>query len=211
MSPKGSLWRKLRKASKPQLDPPIEFVYPLQPRVSNTSPHSDMVPPIQTSPASISSNANLDPVAMASTISRARLSALISGEDTRSCIQRSKDCIDAYVQATKAMIDDIDVRISNGEDLPYEQMLDDLTERCYRYCQSLLEELQSLHSITTFEYPAQPSKLSASSKPSTQPAGQSSPKTPMSGPKTPQFGTSTDESGSPRALVSDLLAYREVV
>ncbi|KAJ5780334.1 hypothetical protein N7457_005494 [Penicillium paradoxum] len=201
MSPKGSLWPRLRKASKPQ-PAPLKIVFPHLARASNSSTNSEMDPSNFASTGLIASDVSLDPVTMASTISQARLTALTSGEDTRTCIQRGKDCVDAYAQATKAMMDNLGVRINNGEDLPYEEMIDEMTHRCYKYCQSLVDEVQSLSSITAIDSPARTFKISTGFKTSTDSTKDSSPITPRSGPKTPQFCSWSDESGSPQALLA---------
>ncbi|KAJ6136820.1 hypothetical protein N7497_012373 [Penicillium chrysogenum] len=91
----------------------------------------------------MASDAKLDPRVMASTISNARLNALQSGDDLDSFFQKSKDCIDAYTQAIKAMIEDASVRVKNGEEPPFDEIVQ-MKERFFKYCQTIVEEALAL-------------------------------------------------------------------
>lgn len=92
------------------------------------------------------SNATLDPVAMASTISRARLEALASLHqgDYDTFLTLGKHCIDAHAQATKAMMDDVGQRINSGENFDWRKEIDGLKDGLYKYCQAIVEEAECL-------------------------------------------------------------------
>lgn len=217
MAPKTGLWgAALSKLRKTQLQParqttretetPQElsqdkFVYPrFQRPVSDETPiYSElMFPPTPLPTVPMASDSNLNPLAMASTISQARLDALHSGKDLELYFQRGKNCIDAYAQATKALMEDACARVKDGEDPPYEE-IEQLKERFFRYCQSIVEEALSLISGGATNHPRQVSN-------STMPSMVSSISTKTgSEPKTPlEFGLFDDRSGFAEALVSDL-------
>ncbi|CAI7664104.1 unnamed protein product [Penicillium viridicatum] len=196
MAPKTGLWgaalSKLRKTQtqpdqptcEPQLprEPTQDVVYPRFKRpVSNESPiYSEfMFPPTPLPTLPMASDSNLNPLAMASTISQARLNALRSGKDLDLFFQRGKDCIDAYAQATKAMMEDACARVKDGEDPPYEK-IEQMKQRFFNYCQSIVEEALSLISGSAT---SQSRQVSNSTMPSmvssTSATTESEPKTPL--------------------------------
>jgi hypothetical protein len=145
----------------------------------------------------MASDSNLDPLAMASTISQARLNALHSGQDLDAFFKPAKDCIDAYAQASKAMVENACARVKDGEDPPYEE-IEQIKERFFRYCQSIVGEALSLINGT-----ANPRRQVSSN--STMPSLVSSnSNTTGSEPKTTfQSGSSADRAAFSEALVSD--------
>ncbi|KGO57198.1 hypothetical protein PEX2_001720 [Penicillium expansum] len=214
MAPKTGLWgaalSKLRKTQlqparqttreteTPQELPQDKLVYPrFQRPVSDETPiYSElMFPPTPLPTVPMASDSNLNPLAMASTISQARLNALHSGKDLEFYFQRGKNCIDAYAQATKALMEDACARVKDGEDPPYEE-IEQLKERFFRYCQSIVEEALSLISGGATNHPRQVSN-------STMPSMVSSISTKTgSEPKTPlEFGLFDDRSGFAEALL----------
>ncbi|KGO70315.1 hypothetical protein PITC_096820 [Penicillium italicum] len=213
MAPKKHLWgaalSKLRKtqlqAPPPTREPETshelsqdKLVYPrFQRPVSDDTPiYSElMFPPTPLPTVPMASDSNLNPLAMASTISQARLNALRSGKDLELFFQRGKDCIDAYAQATKALMEDACARVKDGEDPPYEE-IEQLKERFFRYCQSIVEEALSLISGSATNNPRQVSN-------STMPSMVSSTSTKTgSEPKTPlEFGSFDGRSGFAEALL----------
>ncbi|CAI7641984.1 unnamed protein product [Penicillium palitans] len=191
MAPKTGLWgaalSKLRKTqtqpAQPTREPTQdEVVYPrFQRPVSNESPiYSEfMFPPTPLPTLPMASDSNLNPLAMASTISQARLNALRSGKDLELFFQRGKDCIDAYAQATKAMMEDACARVKDGEDPPYEE-IEQMKQRFFKYCQSIVEEALSMISGGAT---SQSRQVSNSTMPSmvssTSATTESEPKTPL--------------------------------
>lgn len=195
MAPKTGLWgaalSKLRKTqtqpAQPTREPELpretqDVVYPRFKRpVSNESPiYSEfMFPPTPLPTLPMASDSNLNPLAMASTISQARLNALRSGKDFDLFFQRGKDCIDAYAQATKAMMEDACARVKEGEDPPYEE-IEQMKQRFFKYCQSIVEEALSLISGSAT---SQSRQVSNSTMPSlvssTSATTESEPKTPL--------------------------------
>jgi hypothetical protein len=91
-------------------------------------------------------DSNLDPVAMASTISRARLEALasLSEGDYENFLTMGKLCIDAHAQATRAMINDVVARIDAGEDFDWKAEIDHLKDGLHKYCLAIVKEAESL-------------------------------------------------------------------
>ncbi|CAG7946185.1 unnamed protein product [Penicillium nalgiovense] len=147
---RGALSKLRKSPAQPTREPeivlPQELVYPHFKRpVSKDSPiYSElMFPPTPLPTVPMASDSNLDPLVMASTISQARLNALQSGEDLDLFFQKGKDCIDAYAQAIKAMMEDASARVKNGEDPPFEE-IEQMKERFFKYCQSIVEEALTL-------------------------------------------------------------------
>ncbi|OQE38269.1 hypothetical protein PENCOP_c008G00896 [Penicillium coprophilum] len=204
MAPKG-LWgaalSKLRKTQPREAEVPHETALPVYPRfkrpVSNqSSVYSEfMFPP--TPLPTVMADSNLDPLAMASTISQARLNALQSGEDVDLFFQRGKDCIDAYAQATKAMMEDACARVKDGEDPPYEE-IKQMEQRFFRYCQSIVEEALSLLSRTGND----PRRVHVSSNSTMPSLISSTSNTTGSEPKTPLQSGSSARSGFSEALLA---------
>ncbi|KAJ5970488.1 uncharacterized protein N7479_000406 [Penicillium vulpinum] len=208
MVPKKGLWgaalSKLRKAQtqaparEPEI-PPTQPVYPRFQPVSNNSTYSEfMFPPTPLPSVPMASDSNLDPLAMASTISQGRLNALKSGQDLDLFFQRGKDCIDAYAQATKAKMENACARVKDGEDPPYEE-IEQMKERFFNYCQSIVNEALSMISAAANQH----SRREVSSN-STMPSIVSSNSTATgSGPKTPlEFGSFAERSGFSEALLA---------
>ncbi|EKV19082.1 actin-related protein 2/3 complex subunit 2 [Penicillium digitatum] len=197
----GVALSKLRKTQLPPAPQPTreketpdelfqdKLVYPrFQRPVSDDSPvYSElMFPPTPLPTVPMASDSNLNPLAMASTISQARLNALHSGKDLELFFQRGKDCIDAYAQATKAMMEDACARVKDGEDPPYEE-IEQLKWRFFRYCQTIVEEALSLIAGGATNHPRQASN-------STMPSMVSSASTKTgSEPKTPLEISSFDD------------------
>ncbi|OQE12961.1 hypothetical protein PENFLA_c058G05937 [Penicillium flavigenum] len=142
---------KLRKSPaqptrEPEIVHPQEIIYPRFKRpVSKDSPiYSElMFPPTPLPTVPMASDSKLDPLIMASTISQARLNALQSGDDLDLFFQKGKDCIDAYAQAIKAMMEDASARVKDGEDPPFEE-IEQMKGRFFKYCQSIVEEALTL-------------------------------------------------------------------
>ena len=180
-----------------------QLVYPrFQRPVSDDAPvYSEfMFPPTPLPTVPMAENSNLDPLAMASTISMARLNALQSGKDLDLFIQRGKDCIDAYAQATKAMMEEACARVKDGEVPPHEE-IERMKERFYKYCQSIVEEGVSLVSDGATHHPRQAGAPSNSIMPSMI----SSTSTTISEPRTLfESGSLADRSGFSETLVNDL-------
>jgi hypothetical protein len=141
-------------------------------------------------------DSNFDLVAMASTISRARLDALVllSESEGDKFLEFGKLCIDAHAQATRAMMDDVVERIKAGEDFDWKTEIDALKEGLQNYCQAIVKEAESSalqegnHSFklsTILTHPsATSSKVSiktliGSSNVSASPTFKSDPKTPI--------------------------------
>lgn len=179
-----------------------QLVYPrFQRPVSDDAPvYSEfMFPPTPLPTVPMADNANLDPLAMASTISMARLNALKSGKDLDLFIQRGKNCIDAYAQATKAIMEEACARVKDGEAPPHEE-IERMKERFYKYCQSIVEEALSIVSDGT-DHPRKaeaPSSLTMPSMISSTSATISEGRTPF------EFGSLVDRSGFSETLVTDL-------
>jgi hypothetical protein len=150
----------------------------------------------------MASDAKLDPLIMASTISQARLIALQSGEDLDQFFQKGKDCIDAYAQAIKAMMEDASARVKNGEDPPFDE-IEQMKERFFKYCQSIVEEALTL--VARARAARHPQQTEASTT-STVPSLVSSTSTPAwYEPDVPwDLDRPDDRSGFSEALVSDL-------
>ncbi|KAJ5848846.1 hypothetical protein N7534_008164 [Penicillium rubens] len=137
--------RETRDISGPEILHP-DLIYPLfkRPDPKDSPIYSQlMFPPTSLPTVPMASDAKLDPRVMASTISNARLNALQSGDDLDSFFQKSKDCIDAYTQAIKAMIEDASVRVKNGEEPPFDEIVQ-MKERFFKYCQTIVEEALAL-------------------------------------------------------------------
>ncbi|KAJ5210922.1 hypothetical protein N7491_010737 [Penicillium cf. griseofulvum] len=219
MTPK-SLWgaaiSKLRKTqpgresdliqpepTQTQHETQSEPTLPIYPRfkrpVSNkSSVYSEfMFPPTPLPTVPMAPDSNLDPLAMASTISQARLNALHSGQDLDSFFKPAKDCIDAYAQASKAMVENACARHKDGEDPPYEE-IEQIKERFFRYCQSIVGEALSLINGT-----ANPCRLEVSSNSTIPSLISSTSNTTGSEPKAPfQSGSSADRSAFSEALLA---------
>ncbi|KAJ5816236.1 hypothetical protein N7447_008469 [Penicillium robsamsonii] len=214
MAPNKGLWgvalSKLRKRQPREPEIPHETtlpVYPKRPVSDSSSVYSEfMLPhPLPTVMAmfpptplpTVASDSNLDPLAMAATISQARLNALQSGEDVDLFFQRGKNCIDAYAQATKAMMENACARVKDGEDPPYEE-IEQLKERFFRYCQSIAEEALSLLSRTANH----PRRVEVSSNSTMPSLVSSTSNTTGSEPKTPLQPGSSHRSGFSEALLA---------
>ncbi|KAI2725623.1 hypothetical protein CBS147317_1305 [Penicillium roqueforti] len=177
-----------------------QLVYPrFQRPVSDDAPvYSEfMFPPTPLPTVPMADNANLDPLAMASTISMARLNALKSGKDLDLFIQRGKNCIDAYAQATKAIMEEACARVKDGEAPPHEE-IERMKGRFYKYCQSIVEEALSIVSDGT-DHPRKaeaPSSLTMPSMISSTSATISEGRTPF------EFGSLVDRSGFSETLLA---------
>ncbi|CAI7615960.1 unnamed protein product [Penicillium glandicola] len=210
MAPKTGLWgaalSKLRKTQprgpESQTDEPTHTpVYPHFKRpVSNPSTYSEfMFPPTPLPTVPMASDSNLDPLAMASTISQARLNALKSGKGLDEYFERGKDCIDVYAQATKAMIENASARVKEGEDPPFEE-IERMKQRFFKYCQTIVEEALSVISGGAINHPEQ---LKVSSHLTTPSMVSTTTATTVSEPKTPlEFGSFDDRSGFSEALLA---------
>jgi hypothetical protein len=138
------LGRRRPAASKEE----AEDVYPRFHGPSSTGSgihFEEMFPPTPL-PKTMMENTNLDPVAMASTISRARLEAIgsLAEGDYENFLVMGKHCIDAHAQATKAMMEDVIARIEAGEKFDWMSEIAHLKDGLRKYCRAIVDEAELL-------------------------------------------------------------------
>ena len=114
--------------------------------------HMPMTPSTTASFDSISGS-SLNPVAMASHIAQSRLATLFSNSEDRIATHRklSKDCLNAHLQASMTMMDDVVVKVTPENIVSSKLALERIRDGFFRYADSLGDEAKILE-LETNDY-----------------------------------------------------------
>ena len=112
--------------------------------------HMPMTPSPSTTFDSISGS-SLNPVAMASHIAQSRLATLFSDSEDRVATHKklSKDCLNAHLQASMTMMDDVVVKVTPQNIVSSKLSLEHIRDGFFRYADSLRDEAKFLELETT--------------------------------------------------------------